>query len=433
MPNRLGGLWQLTLMIGALGLLALVSPLTAKGQSTAAPTIQTTDAYDGMETSVDSLHLRLVILGKEPITEVYINGVLVPIVSADTVLVEVNIPIRVGLNQIVVRAISASGAEGTETYMVTRLSPEELEASNEEPTGQWNLIFSLQGVVDGNPTGELSLPPVIKILAGLDATGFVIPATGTEDWRNTITLVSAYKSNTPHEWGTWSTQLGIVETHYANVLNDLFNSTVAFAGFGITQDEATFTSTFMDINAAGGDFAQFIILAVQKKTTSTDENEVSIVDQQTGEFTNKLFANTALTDGYQLVWKWLHTETPPVVEGEGTESYQRLLQLGQSEDGTAESYNYFFRSDWSWKNKWAYGWLLDYQLGLGYRKYPAQTPLFGGLGLSRNDLELKAGLQAGYEFMAGWNLLLQLEYTSLISNSAPYTRPIYGIQLNGMF
>ena len=409
--------------------LILMMSWTASGQENElAPQILTSDLIRTQTVEEQTKEVSFVIVDSDNIVEVSIDGEPQVFEPNSTVVIDKTFTFKKGKSIITVVAVDEKGNKQEKTYLVgfqVTEDPAMVKAEKKADKLFWKVQVGMDYEIDDNPTLDFSSPIDVE---GLDIQG-VVPDNEQPDNRQSVkaTLILGL--------GKIIGIAGINQTTYAKSENEFLNSLAVYlgAGYRITLDNTRsllLNFLFLDINVGTGDYSQNQIFSPAFQSSYKDSD--GFYRHLFGlDYTIKSFADSNLSAGNQMVWKWEYNS----LDAERLDNFKSLIAYGSGNDGTDISKNTYYGIDLDWENRWESGFKWDLGFGLKYINYENEPPLSSeaGLGSVRVDLPFRFSNAFGLQFTDNWYAKFTYDYTLNLSNKNIYVRTIQGISVAGAF
>lgn len=278
---------------------------------------------------------------------------------------------------------------------------------------------------DSNPTNDMS--------SAMEPLYGVVPEDNQPDTRfNVGAIFSA-------TYGKFDGVAGISTIQYTKSENDFLNSITTFGGIGYTSYLSNGRSwmldaMFTDLNVGGYDYAmvQTVSPGLEFRSRGKRGEYRSLVVGL--DIIYKTFAIESREDSVQGTLKYDYRS----LDESQHHLFHHLFAMGSSSEGTDASEYTFARLDFDWKNRWDYGLLLDFGVGVEHRTFPNNTSLSPDtklfkLGTKRIDLPFRLEMGAGWKFSDSLKAMFNTNYVFNMSNDVSYERLIYGFTVNAQF
>lgn len=185
----------------------------------------------------------------------------------------------------------------------------------------------------------------------------------------------------------------------------------------------------MDFNVGGFDYQQLQQLNASWEIKSKDYEGSST--HRFGWIMNmKSFASDEQQDASEQKLQYTYES----LDADELDLFRMILGVGNSSEGTDESQHSFVSGKMQWKNRWASGLKLDFELSAAKKDYPNDVPLVTDtpLGEARVDMPIGYGGRLAYKYKK-MQVSIDYEYQFNFSNKLIYERTLSGISLEGWF
>ena len=393
------------------------------------PEILTSDLALHTQLESNQITASFVIVDNDEVVEVRINGEAQEITPGDTVMLEKKMVFPDKVSTVEVSATDANG--NTRTVRYTVYPPNvEMTAKREETPVKFSGSYWVGSYQDSNPSRDLSLPFDVP---GVSKLG-VVPDKDQPDRRLETELMGVAT------YGEFRALIGKRMVTYSKDVNqgneyDLNILGLRYGEVGTNQAGALLNYVFIDANIGGFDYAYLHYLAPSWQSKTKDAEGTYTHSYTLGLFAKDFAAPTqpdVLT--YGLSWAYQS------LDAEKQDSFDFKLRTGTDTDsfmvgGVDVSRYYYLGTKMAWENNWDSGFLLNFGLGMEYRKFPNETNVLTkqAFGDKRVDSPVDLGVTTGYKVMKALVVLLDYQYIFNISNNSPYVRQFLGLGLKGKF
>lgn len=397
-----------------------------------APQILTTDLKRRQTSEFEKLPVSFVVYDDDQVVKVLINSAPQPFEPAATVVINREFTLKPGKNLITVTAIDEQNHRRTRRYLVIYgeelgdLPPEKAEPEDtKQPRFNWQVNVGLSYESDSNPSNDIGIP--VKV-GDIEIKG-VIDDSAQADVRTSMNALALFS------YGKLNSFVGASSAGYGKSMYEKLQSKVVFGEVGwrprFTESDLLAAWRFLDISTGGTRYSQQHLIGLGYQFGTEDKQEGNRRHIFRWGYTRKDFADASAKDGGQHSVKWEYQNMDP----EQQDRFRSLIALGNTNEGYRETEQNFVRFDFDWKNQWHSGVLFDIGFGFGFRRYPNQAPLTSetALGETRTDLPLRFSTALGWNFLQGWSAGYHYRYTFKLSNKAPSTRSLQGLQVQGTF